>query len=140
MFEALAIMLWLSDRYGYEQKLWPRSGTPEHMQAMSWCTWAYVTYGSVLVRLHVATNGHESLRHEGHAAAAKEGLNELLGLLDARLAAQRWMLGNDYSLVDLMVGSVIGYSVYLGAPVDAHPHVQSWLKTLQDRPAMRVDA
>ncbi|HTH08287.1 MAG TPA: glutathione binding-like protein, partial [Acidovorax sp.] len=51
-----------------------------------------------------------------------------------------WMLGADYSLVDLVVGSVMGYSVYLGAPVQAHPHVKAWLARVQARPAMQIDA
>ena len=75
-----------------------------------------------------------------HAQAATAGLSELLALLDARLAAQPWILGADYSLVDLVVGSVIGYSVYLGAPVHAHPHVQAWLARVQARPAMQIEA
>jgi len=137
MFEALAIHLWLGERYGVERGLWPRAGTPESLQALSWCAWSYVTYGAVLVRLQVAAHGDEALRSAAHADAAREGLNQLLALLDARLAAQPWMLGPDYSLVDLVVGSVIGYSVYLGAPVAAHPHVKAWLGKVQARPAMQ---
>ncbi|MDB6001897.1 MAG: Glutathione S-transferase [Rhizobacter sp.] len=139
MFEALAIQLWLGERFGVQQGLWPKAGTPDHLQAMSWCAWSYVTYGTVLVRLQVATQGGEALQNAVHAEAAREGLNELLGLLDARLAKQPWMLGADYSLVDLVVGSVIGYSVFIGAPVAAHPHVQAWLGKVQGRPAMQTD-
>ena len=83
--------------------------------------------------------GDEALRSATYAQAATAGLNDLLALLDARLAAQPWMLGTDYSLVDLVVGSVLGYSVYLGAPVKAHPHVQAWLERVQARPAMQVE-
>ena len=54
MFEALAIHLWLGHRFGVERGLWPAAGTPEALQALSWCAWAYVTYGAVLVRLQVA--------------------------------------------------------------------------------------
>ncbi|QBK04484.1 glutathione S-transferase family protein [Hylemonella gracilis] len=140
MFEALAIHLWLGHSFGVERGLWPKGGTPEHLQAMSWCTWSYVTYGAVLVRLQVATQGEEALRHPVHADTARQGLSQLLALLDARLAAQPWMLGADYSLVDLVVGSVIGYSVYIGAPVDAHPHVKAWLTRVQARPAMQINA
>ncbi|AYM96243.1 glutathione S-transferase family protein [Acidovorax sp. 1608163] len=140
MFEALAIHLWLGHRYGVERGLWPTAGTPEALQALSWCTWAYVTYGTVLKHLHVATQGDEALRSPAYAKAATAGLNDLLALLDARLAKQPWMLGADYSLVDLVVGSVLGYSVYLGAPVNAHPHVQTWLAQVQARPAMQIDA
>ena len=88
----------------------------------------------------VATQGDEALRSAVHAQAAMAGLNELLAMLDARLATQPWMLGANYSLVDLVVGSVLGYSVYLGAPVKAHPHVQAWLARVQARPAMQIEA
>jgi GST-like protein len=140
MFEALAIHLWLGHRFGVERGLWPAAGTPEALQALSWCAWAYVTYGAVLVRLQVATKGEEALRSAPHAEAALRGLNDLLAVLDARLAAQPWMLGADYSLVDLVVGSVLGYSMYLGAPVQAHPHVKAWLAQVQARPAMQIEA
>ena len=140
MFEALAIHLWLGHRFGVERGLWPAGGTPEALQALSWCAWAYVTYGAVLVRLLVATQGDETLRSPVHADAAMRGLNELLAVLDARLAQQPWMLGAHYSLVDLVVGSVLGYSVYLGAPVKAHRHVQAWLERVQARPAMQIEA
>ncbi|OUM03411.1 glutathione S-transferase family protein [Variovorax sp. JS1663] len=140
MFEALAIHLWLGERYGVARGLWPKADAPERLQAMSWCAWSYVTYGAVLVRLQVAAHGEEALRSAVHAEAAREGLNQLLALLDARLAKQPWMLGADYSLVDLVVGSVIGYSVYLGAPVSSHAHVQAWLQKVQARPAMQIEA
>lgn len=139
MFEALAIQLWLGEQYGVARGLWPAAGTPERLQAMSWCTWAYVTYGAVLVRLQLATMGDERLRSAVHADAAREGLDALLGLLDARLATQPWMLGAEYSMADLLVGSVIGYSVYIGAPVAKHAHVQAWLTKVQARPAMQVE-
>jgi len=140
MFEALAIQLWLGEQYGVARGLWPAAGTPERLQAMSWCTWAYVTFGTLIVRLQAATQGDVALRHETHAAAAREGLNQLLGLLDARLAGQPWMLGAEYSLADLTVASVIGYGSYMGAPVASHPHVQAWLAKVQARPSMRTEA
>ena len=140
MFEALAIHLWLGERFGVERGLWPRVGTPEHAQALSWCVWSYVTYGAVIAPLQVATHGAEALRSAAHAQAAREGLGQLLALLDARLAAQPWMLGAGYSLVDLVVGSVVGYTAYLGAPVADHAHVRAWLERVQARPAMRVEA
>ncbi|WP_374568039.1 glutathione S-transferase family protein [Ideonella sp.] len=139
MFEALAIQLWLGEQYGVERGLWPAAGTPERLQAMSWCTWAYVTYGTAIVRLQFSTMGEERLRSAAHADAAREALDGLLGLLDARLAAQPWMLGAEYSMADLLVGSVIGYSVYIGAPVAKHPHVQAWLTKVQARPAMQIE-
>lgn len=45
------------------------------------------------------------------------------------------MLGNTYSLADLVVASVIGYGAFVGSPVDAHPKVKAWLESFQARPA-----
>ena len=39
MFEALAIMQWLGDRFGVERGLWPASDAPERLVALSWSTW-----------------------------------------------------------------------------------------------------
>jgi glutathione S-transferase len=139
MFEALAIQLWLGETYGAERGLWPVAGTPERLQALSWCTWAYVSYGAVLTRLHRATMADEVLRSSAHADAARGELNGLLALLDTKLARQPWMLGGAYSLVDLLVASVIGYSAYVGAPVADHAQVQRWLSRVQARPAMQTE-
>lgn len=139
MFEALAIQLWLGETYGVARGLWPAVGTPERLQALSWCTWAYVSYGAVLTRLHRSTLGDEALRSSTHADAARAELNALLALLDTRLARQPWMLGDAYSLVDLLVGSVMGYSAFVGAPVANHVHVQRWLGQVQARPTMQTE-
>lgn len=138
MFEAVAIEMWLGETYGVKKGLWPAEGTPERLQAMAWSTWAYVTYGAQLVRLQAARD--MGTPDDAHGKAGHQGMDDLLALLDARLAKQPWMLGDAYSLVDLIVGSVIGYSVYIGAPVQKHPHVMAWLQKVQARPAMQIDA
>jgi glutathione S-transferase len=139
MFEALAILIWLGDRYGVASGLWPKADAKERLTALSWCTWAYVTYGTLLVRLQFAE--HERTPAELHspanAAAARKGLVQLLDILEARLSAQPHMLGKDYSLVDLVVGSVINYGVYAGSAVDGHPHVKAWLERFTARPAFK---
>lgn len=138
MFEALAIELWLAEQHGVERGLWPQPGTPAQLQAFSWCTWAYVTYGAQVMRRQAAID--KGTPDDDHGLAALQAMDQLLALLDARLAQQPWMLGEAYSLVDLCVGSVIGYSAYLGAPVNRHPHAQAWLARVQARPAMQIEA
>ncbi len=139
MFETLAIQLWLGERYGVERGLWPAAGTPERLLAMSWCAWAYVSYGAVVSRLHLATH-HADAPDSAGVEKVLSHADELLAVLDGHLSRQPWMLGAAYSLADLVVGSVIGYSVFLGARVASHPHVRAWLDRVQARPAMRIDA
>ena len=136
LFEGLAIHLWLGEHFGVAKGLWPHDGTPARLEAMSWCTWAYVTYGAVIGRVWLATSD-DALRDADHAAAAIRTATALLDLLQARLSQQPWMLGEAYSLVDLVVGQVVGYGTYLGAAVEAHPAVAVWLQQVQARPAMQ---
>ncbi|MBU4506882.1 MAG: glutathione S-transferase family protein, partial [Gammaproteobacteria bacterium] len=63
-----------------------------------------------------------------------------LAVLDGRLNQKPWLLGDAYTLADLIVASVIGYSVYLGAPVAGHPTTHAWLQKVQARPSMQIDA
>jgi GST-like protein len=139
LFEALAIHLWLGEHYGVANGLWPQDGTPARLEAMSWCTWAYVTYGAVIGRVWLATTD-DALRNADHVAAGIRAANELLDVLEARLSQQPWMLGEAYSLVDLVVGQVVGYGTFVGAAVDAHPAVAAWLAQVQARPAMQGEA
>jgi len=136
IFEGLAIHLWLGERFGVARGLWPEADTPERLQAMSWCAWAYVTYMAVMGRLRLAT-GDEALADQRHAAAALAEANTLLDVLEARLSGSDWMLGPEYSLVDLVVGQVVGYGTFVGAGVASHPAVAAWLGRLQARPAMQ---
>lgn len=138
MFEALAIEQWLGQTYGVESGLWPAAGTPAQLQALAWSTWAYVTYGAQLVRLQAAND--LGTPDDAHGSAARKSLDELLALLDARLSRQSWMLGEAYTLVDLIVASVIGYSAYIGAPVASHAPTLAWLQKVQARPAMQIEA
>ncbi|WP_313313356.1 glutathione S-transferase family protein [Pulveribacter sp.] len=139
LFEALAIHLWLGHTYGVARGLWPQPGTPQALQALSWSTWAYVSYCALLPRLEVS-DGSEPATPDTERAQVLDSLSTLLAVLDGHLQAAPWMLGQDYSLVDLVVSAVIGYSAHLGAPVAAHPRVQAWLERVQARPAMQIDA
>ena len=140
MFEALAILLWLGERHGVERGLWPAAGSPARLEAMSWCTWAYVTYVSQLSLLAYATNERfaAEVHNPAQAALARQELGRLLGILEARLTRHQNLLGDAYSLVDLVVASAVGYGVFVGAAVDGHPHVKAWLERFQSRDAYKA--
>lgn len=137
MFEALAIMQWLGDRFGVERGLWPAADDPARLEALSWSTWTYVTFSAAMTRLSYATGERVSkeMRHEAQVAHTHEELQELLGLLDARLATRRFVLGGEFSLVDLIVGSGVTYGAYCGIPTQSHAHVEAWLARFHARPA-----
>ena len=140
MFEALAILLWLGERHGTERGLWPAANSPARLEATSWCTWAYVSYASQLGLLAYATSDRlaPEVHNPAQAALARQEISRLLDILEARLTRQKHMLGETYSLVDLVVASVIGYGVRVGAALDGHPRVKAWVELFQSREAYKV--
>ncbi|MCD9034010.1 glutathione S-transferase family protein [Luteimonas sp. Y-2-2-4F] len=140
LFEALEILQWLGERHGVERGLWPAAGTPERLAALSWTAWAYVSYGGLVGTLNFAQSPHAdaALHHPPLAADVLQRLGAALGRLDARLAAQPWLLGADYSLADLIVACVVVYSLYCGVPIEGHAHVRDWLRRFCARPAYAV--
>lgn len=139
MFEALAILQWLGNRYGVDRGLWPAADDPKRLEALSWTTWAYATFGPNVRRLHLATSDRapKELHSEAHAQHSREQMQQLLGVLDARLEGRRHLLGDDFSLADLVVASVVTYATYCGLSAADHPRVCAWLERFQARPAYR---
>ena len=111
MFEAVAIMQWLGDRFGVERGAWPTTDDPLRLEALSWTTWTYVTFSSTTKRMLLATSDRapRELHSEVHAKHSRGELQDLLSILNKRLASRDHMLGKGYTLVDLIVGSGVTY-------------------------------
>lgn len=135
MFEALAIQIWLGDRFGVERGLWPAFDDPARMQALAWCVWAYVSYGSIIGRLQYSSSERvdSALHNQPQAELAAGQMQELLAILDDHLEKHGNILGGDFSLADLCVASVVGYSQWVGVSIAGHAHVKRWLDRFQAR-------
>lgn len=139
MFEALAIMQWLGERYGVEQGLWPQAGSQERLVASAWTTWAYVSYGQALTRLTLSGKfGPEALQSSAHHAAATAEIQQMLEVLEQHLSSRKYMLGAEYSLADLIVTGVINYSVLCGVDLAQKPKVRAWAELCGGRPAWKA--
>ncbi|MEY2934449.1 MAG: hypothetical protein RL033_5198 [Pseudomonadota bacterium] len=138
LFEALAILQWLGDHFGVEKKLWPAQDSPARLEALSWTTWGYVSYASVVVRYFLATTERvpAEQRSPAVAAAAQEEAQKLLAVLDGRLSARPYVLGQAFSLADLVLASCVRWSGFSGISLDGHAHVKDWLARCVARPSM----
>jgi glutathione S-transferase len=141
MFEALAIMQWLGERYGVASGKWPAADAPERMQAMSWSAWAYVSYlQAVMHWVHAASEHVPAAMHNpAMAEYADTELKRLLRVLDERLRGRKYILGEAFTVVDLIVAASVGYGVMCGVGLDGHPDVQAWLARCQQRPSFQTE-
>ncbi len=141
MFEALAIMQWLGDRYGVAKGLWPAADSPQRLAALSWTTWAYVTCGATFQVLNFASspNVPVELHHPKLATFAAGQFQEHLAVLNGKLTSQPYLLGAEYSLADLVVAGMVGYAAMCGVSLTDHPKVAEWLERCQSRPAVQKE-
>jgi glutathione S-transferase len=140
MFEALAIMLYLGDRFGVEKGLWPALDDARRPPAMAWSVWSYVSFGTSLRQLFYAQSERLGPEYQNKSQAdhARKELGSLLSLLDAHLAKQPWVLGGSFSLADLIPAAVIGFAETTGVEVKPHERVNEWLRRCQARPTFRA--
>jgi glutathione S-transferase len=141
MFESLAILVWLGERYGVEKGLWPRLGTPEHAQALSWTMWGTVEVSSAV--MHYMAHGTDSMmalpkeHRSAHVAkSAKERYEQLVAVLDGQLQGRDYVLGHTFSLVDLADVATIAFATRVGGlSVAGHKNVAGWAARCE-RPAL----
>lgn len=138
LFEGLAILQWLGDRFGVEKKLWPAANDPARLEALSWTTWAYVSYTTTATRWYrlAAPSIPAEQRNAAAAALAQEEVQSLLGVLDGRLSSREYVLGSAFSLADLVLASCVRFTNIIGVSLDAHRHVRTWLERCVSRPSM----
>ena len=139
MFEALAIHLWLGERYGVERGLWPAADTPERLQAMSWCAWSYVTYGAAVWSLSTALHPRDGEQRDEQQA--KRALAQLDGCWPCWMAIWPSRPGSWAPRIRWRIWWLARCSATppSGAPIASHRHVQAWLDKAQARPAMRLE-
>lgn len=138
LFESMAINLYLADAYGADKGLWPATAG-DRGRCYQWSVWAMT---------EVETHALNALRHtfllpeeqrtpEGLEKAVK-GLEQPLGILDAVLADRPHLLGDDFTVADLNVASVLTWARVARVPLDAVPHTADWLKRCLGRPAQQT--
>jgi glutathione S-transferase len=138
MWESLAILFYLGDRFGVAKKLWPAAGDGARPQALAWSTWAVVTVGADLYRLVFSSS--ELIPKERHnaaqAEAARADVVTELEILDQHLARHKHVLGDEFSIADIAVSSVVAFAKRAGVAMEKFPNVDAWVTKVRSRPAL----
>jgi glutathione S-transferase len=127
IFESLAILIHLGQRYGAERGLWPRPGAPAQGQALAWTVWGSSTLGRA-VGEYVFRGGSPEARGEVEA---------LLKILDSRLGVPGLnLLGERFTLVDIATASVVNLLGRSELTLEPYPQVKEWAARVSSRPAL----
>jgi len=132
LFESLAITLYLARKHS-NGRLYPATLEGE-ARTWQWTSWALteVDRGVNIWSLHAVRLPPD----ERDAARREEALSVLVkpfGVLDAALAKQAYLLGDDFTVADLNVAAVISRAVDMD--LSAVPNLKAWLTRCLARPA-----
>jgi glutathione S-transferase len=136
LWESHAILAYLGEKTG---KLWPTTAAGR-ADALRWLFFASAhlapsTTDLVFNRIAAKLLGLPG--DQDAIARAEKALPGVIGIVDGQLAKSKWMLGNEFSLVDC------GYTPYLNALEKAgfgyrdFPKVQAYLDACRARPAWK---
>lgn len=138
IFESLAILLYLGERFGVDKGLFP---TPSLARAIAfkWMAWGSVTLTEAAFRYMRNTMDRfpAEERNAKAAESAKAEVHNLLGILDKHLEGKQYMLGDAFSIVDISIVSMVPFMARLGiADTSAFANITAWVGRCMGRPAL----
>ena len=133
LWESLAINLYLARKY--DKGLWPKTIAGEG-HAFKWSIWAITeaeepVLTTLLHRLFLP----ESQRDAAKADDAARRFETPLRVLDGELAGKTYLLGDDFTVADLNVASVLSWAPMGGLDLGKGANVAAWMNRCTARPA-----
>jgi glutathione S-transferase len=131
--ESHAILAYLGEKTG---RLWPGLAD-ERADALQWLFFLsqhiMPAAGQVALRIRAKVMGIPL--DEAIVSQGEQALQPVVGILDRRLATNRWMLGADLSLVDCAYCPVLNVVEKAGFSLASYPNVSAYLNACRSRPA-----
>ena len=129
--EGPAIIQYLADRVP-EKKLAPPLGTLERYRLMQWLNF-------ISTELH---KGFSPLFNpqapEAWKAVAAAQLGRRLGTVSRQLEGKDWLLGEDFTVADAYLFTVVGWGRHVGIDLEQWPSLKAFHRRVFDRPAVRT--
>lgn len=135
LFESGAICQYLADKFP-EKRLAPPVGTPARGLYYQWIHYAMSGLEPPTVTLFL----HTIMKPEGERIPklvdeARPQLTAALRVVEQALAGRTFLLGNQFTAADVMVGSTIGWAQMMGIVGNDLPGVAAYVARLGERPA-----
>ena len=132
LFESGAIVLYLAEKTG---RFIPNSVIGKK-EAMEWLFWQTGNQGPMAGQLSHFVNyavGENKYSHERYA----NEYERCLGVLDRRLKTRQFILGEEYSIADIINWPWVLIAKPLGASLENFPHLADWRNRIKNRPAVK---
>jgi glutathione S-transferase len=137
LFESAAICEYLADKFP-EKRLAPGVGTAARGYYYQWIHFAMSALEPPLLTIFL----HTVMKPEGErmpqlVPPAREQLKASLGVLEQALARRTFLVGEDLTAADVMVGSTLAWAQMLGLIDATTPGIAAYMGRLMGRPAFQ---
>ncbi len=139
VYESAAIVQYLADVFP-EKRLAPAVGTAERGKYYQWMHYATSTIEPPAVTVFLHTTGtpigkphHQRIPQLVPEASAQ--LANAVKVVDDALSGKNYVVGDDFSGADVMIGSMLGWCMMLGMVPENAKNVQAYVARLASRPA-----
>ena len=137
LWESMAINLYLAKKHSLG-RLYP-SRLEDEAQAWQWSFWGMTEVERpVLTALFNRVILPEDKRDAAAADAAERTLSPPLKVLDGALGRSANLLGDNFTVADLNVASILSWARPANIDISPFPKVAEWLKNCAERPAARA--
>jgi glutathione S-transferase len=136
LWESSAIFAYLGDKTG---KLWPTSAAGR-ADALRWLFYLSghvsppttdLTFNRIAAKLLGLTPDESAI------ARGEKALPDVIRILDGQLAKGKWLLGNDFTLVDCGYGPVLNVLEKAGFSFNDFPKVAGYIEEIRSRRAWK---
>jgi glutathione S-transferase len=137
IFESGAILEYVLERYG-EGRLAPAVGSPQRGEFLQWVHFAEATAFPPLGTIVWHTlYKQDATQLPSVVEDARARARMTLDVVERALAGRDYLLGQEFSAADIMMGFTLGAAKLLGVLDTESPNLTAYLGRLQERPAFR---
>lgn len=135
VFESGAIMFYLAEKTGRFMS----SDPILRKETLEWLFWQTGNQGPMAGQhSHFHNYAAEEVRKQGYAFERyRTETYRNIGVLERRLEGRDWIVGDDYSIADMIAWPWVLISKAVGMPLDDYPSVTDWRTRIKERPAVQ---
>ena len=134
LFESAAICLHLADKFP-DKHLAPAIGTPARALYYQWMLYSMATLEPPVLQIFMNTVMlPESERSPAAAEQGRKTFADIARVLSQALSSKPYLLGQQFSAADVMIGSTLGWGQFMGL-LEGQTELTAYVKRLSERPA-----
>jgi len=136
LIESAAICAYLADKFPAAH-LAPAVGTPERGRYYQWMFYAMATLEPPILQVFMNTvRLPEAERSAQIAEQGRRAFADVAAVLSNALASKPFLLGEQFSAADVMIGSTLAWAQFMGL-LEGHPTLIEYVQRLSSRPAFQ---